>query len=253
MQWLLLGIALLVVVLLLSRGYLGADAAALARRLRSLPLRTVAIGAGALVAVVLLLTGRVSLLLTLVAVAAPFLVRWGQLWARIKAAAGPTPGNRSEIVTRYLKVALDHDTGAVAGAVRAGRYEGRALGSLALDELLDLLETCRAEDPDSAALVEAYLDRAHGPDWRGGADEAGARQASSQSSGQASGQAPGRGTDMSVDEALRVLGLDEHADAEAIKAAHRRIMQRVHPDRGGSVALAAQANRARDILLKRKS
>ncbi|MBL8670134.1 MAG: J domain-containing protein [Alphaproteobacteria bacterium] len=250
MQWLLLGIVLLVVVLWLSGRFAGADPAALARRLRSMPWQVVALGAGAIVGLVLLLTGRISLLLTLVAVGLPFFVRWGQLWNRIKAATGPTSGGRSEVVTRTLKVALDHDTGAVSGTVRAGRYEGRALGSLALDELLDLLETCRADDPDSAALVEAYLDREHGPDWRGGP---GGGPGGGQGSGAGSGPVPpGRGGDMSVAEALRVLGLDEQADAEAIKAAHRRILQRVHPDRGGSAALAAQANRARDVLLRRE-
>lgn len=55
---------------------------------------------------------------------------------------------------------------------------------------------------------------------------------------------------MSVAEARGVLGLDENADAEAVRAAHRRIVAQVHPDRGGSADLAARVNSARDILLK---
>ncbi len=50
-------------------------------------------------------------------------------------------------------------------------------------------------------------------------------------------------------EAYKVLGLPPGASREAIKAAHRRLMQRVHPDHGGSDALAARVNKAKDLLL----
>jgi curved DNA-binding protein CbpA len=42
----------------------------------------------------------------------------------------------------------------------------------------------------------------------------------------------------------------ETADRAEIHAAYRRLMQRAHPDRGGSAGLAAQLNAARDRLLK---
>lgn len=50
-------------------------------------------------------------------------------------------------------------------------------------------------------------------------------------------------------EALQILGLDETATRDDIIKAHRKLMQKVHPDRGGSAELAAQVNRAKDILL----
>ena len=53
---------------------------------------------------------------------------------------------------------------------------------------------------------------------------------------------------MSEAEALAVLGLGPRADAGAIDAAHRRLIVRVHPDRGGSAALAARVNEARAVL-----
>lgn len=56
---------------------------------------------------------------------------------------------------------------------------------------------------------------------------------------------------MSHDEALEILGLQTGASRQQIVEAHRRLMQKLHPDRGGSAYLAAQLNRARDILLAR--
>jgi len=50
-------------------------------------------------------------------------------------------------------------------------------------------------------------------------------------------------------EALDVLGLQEGAGEADIRAAHRRLMQSAHPDRGGSDWLASRVNAARDELL----
>lgn len=54
---------------------------------------------------------------------------------------------------------------------------------------------------------------------------------------------------MPTDEARRLLEVPPGADAEAIKAAHRRLIARVHPDSGGSAELSARVNAARDALL----
>jgi DnaJ homolog subfamily C member 19 len=53
-------------------------------------------------------------------------------------------------------------------------------------------------------------------------------------------------------EARAVLGVGADADADAIRAAHRRLAAGVHPDRGGSAELARRVNAARDVLLKRQ-
>ena len=52
-------------------------------------------------------------------------------------------------------------------------------------------------------------------------------------------------------EARAVLGVDAGADADAIRAAHRRLVTAVHPDKGGSADLTRRINAARDVLLRR--
>lgn len=48
-----------------------------------------------------------------------------------------------------------------------------------------------------------------------------------------------------------LLELPRHADEAMIRAAHRRLIARVHPDAGGTAELARRVNQARDILLAR--
>ena len=49
--------------------------------------------------------------------------------------------------------------------------------------------------------------------------------------------------------ARKLLGVGERASREEIKAAHKRIVAMVHPDRGGTSAAVHEANDARDLLL----
>lgn len=56
---------------------------------------------------------------------------------------------------------------------------------------------------------------------------------------------------MSEDEALSVLGLKRGAKTEEIRAAHRKLIAQLHPDKGGTDYLAAKINEARDFLIRR--
>jgi DnaJ homolog subfamily C member 19 len=57
------------------------------------------------------------------------------------------------------------------------------------------------------------------------------------------------GTRMRSSEARELLNLHVGANADEIRAAHRRMIARVHPDAGGSAGLASRVNAARDALL----
>lgn len=63
-----------------------------------------------------------------------------------------------------------------------------------------------------------------------------------------SGKRPGRRLG-EVEAAARLLDIRSDASRETILAAHRRLIERVHPDAGGSSTLAAKVNRARDTML----
>jgi hypothetical protein len=58
---------------------------------------------------------------------------------------------------------------------------------------------------------------------------------------------------MSVGEACEVLGVGPDCTDDEIVQAHRRLIQKLHPDRGGNDYLAAKINEAKSVLLKRRS
>ncbi|MCL4165836.1 UNVERIFIED_CONTAM: hypothetical protein GTU68_062351 [Idotea baltica] len=56
---------------------------------------------------------------------------------------------------------------------------------------------------------------------------------------------------MTLEEAAEILGVSIGADKSEINQAHRRLIGRVHPDKGGNDYLASLLNRARDLLLEK--
>lgn len=159
--------------------------------------------------------------------------------------ARKSPGQTSEIHTETLHVTLDHDTGQMDGQVVTGQHRGGKLSALGIDELLDLLTTCRATDPDAAALLETYLERHRSDELDGTAYQNGFGDDRQNSSGQTGAQTGA----MSSQEAYAVLGLEPGASDQDIVNAYRHLMKKLHPDQGGSNYLAGKINRAKEVLL----
>jgi hypothetical protein len=235
MAYLALGIVVLLALLLLGRAFVNADPAALARGLR-----WTAIALAIILLVVLIASEQLAPALAVTGGLLTVALRGRALWQNFRAAAGPTSGRVSEVETAMLRMTLDHDSGTMTGTIRRGPLQGRRLAELAPGELLALWRECRAEDEASAKLLETYLDRTM-TDWRqGGAAGAGERAAGD-------GRAAAA---MSREEAYKILDLPHGAPAADVKAAHRRLMLKLHPDQGGSTYLAARINEAKDLLTK---
>jgi hypothetical protein len=75
------------------------------------------------------------------------------------------------------------------------------------------------------------------------------QQQSTQGQQQAGAKSASHGR-MSAAEAREILGVKENATRDDIIEAHRRLINKMHPDRGGSDYLAAKINQAKDVLLK---
>jgi hypothetical protein len=232
MLYFVLGLIALVVVLILLRGFVRADVAVLARGLRIVG-GTAALGGAA----VLLFRGYMQYAVPLAMLGSWLL--WGgggPSWGGFPGGGQPTAGQTSRVVTDYLEMELDHDSGHLRGRVLKGSFAGRRIEAMTPAEMARLWRDCRFDDPQSASLIEAYLDRAH-PDWR-------------EDMGRGAGSAAtGRG--MTREEAYEILGLEPGASSEDIRRAHRELMLKIHPDRGGSDYLAAKINEAKDVLLGR--
>ena len=154
-----------------------------------------------------------------------------------------TPGQKSGVRTEGLEMVLDHDSGQMEGTCLRGQFAGKALSSLSRHQLLQLLEELRTTDAKGALLMEAYLDR-RAPGWRDLRSGHSDREEPKQSRGRRAG--------MTTNNAYDVLGLKPGAKETEIRAAHRRLMMKFHPDQGGSTYLAARINEAKEILLARR-
>jgi len=227
----LLGILVLVVLLLAARYLVGSDPKNLAGLMRKGGGWLLLAAAGYLGA-----TGRIYAAIPLAYIGAT-LLDWIPSPASMGARMRRTPGQTSRVRSRDMEMELDHDTGAMRGRVLMGRFENVPLDALDLPTLMSLFSEFDAE---SAALLEAYLDRRE-PRWREHVKEdAGARRSEPPSSGP-----------MTEEEALQILGLEPGAGAGEITRAHRALMKKLHPDQGGSTYLAARVNVAKEVLLRR--
>ena len=171
-----------------------------------------------------------SLLLSIKYILA-FAIRNFPIIARIYGVAGGFGlGRKRSLKTQWLEISIDFSSKKLSGKVLKGQFLDSHLDAMTQSDLEKLLGECK-EDSKSVYLLQAYMNqrfqqRAHG--------------SSAHNSSHAS---------MSEDEALEILGLEASPTQEEIKTAHKKLMQKLHPDRGGNDFLASLLNRARDQLL----
>jgi hypothetical protein len=195
------------------------------------------------VVLVLTLTGRMHWLgiaATGLLVAArqllPTLIRLFPMLAAHRAQAASGQGQTSTVETALLRMQLAHDSGDLQGEVLKGNFAGWRLADMDRQQLEELMAYCLREDAESARLLDSYLQQRFPGEGPFGQGQAGG------------GTGSGNG-DMNRQEALAILGLAEGASREEIIAAHRALIQKLHPDRGGNDYLAAKINQAKDFLL----
>ena len=161
----------------------------------------------------------------------PYLARLMSMSSTAHANSNASGSQQTETSTQELRMRLDHESGDIYGEVLVGRHEGRALSDLSPMEIKEL--HLALKETESRRLLEAYADRYHptilDPQAEG---------------------SPTVSPEMTHGRALKVLGLSTAATKDEIVTAHRRLIQRMHPDRGGSSFLAAELNAAKKFLME---
>ena len=238
---LLIGAFALVLVLILMHGFTQADPKSLVKGVRYL-------GAGALVilAAFFLVRGIVPAAVLLGSMAYGVFTG-GRVWPGgwphwhfPNPGGGPRAqtGQSTRVATDWVEMELDHDTGDMRGRVVKGVFSGKTLQQLTDENALCFYAEAGAADSETARLLEAYLDRRLGSEWRTHANEK-----------TSSSQRTRGGSAITREEAYRVLGLSPGASEAEIRDAYKRLMMNLHPDRGGTDYLAAKINEAKDVLL----
>jgi DnaJ domain len=164
----------------------------------------------------------------------PLLIKLFPILAKYYDRGAIGQGQSSTVQSAILRMQLDHDSGELQGEVLQGHYTGWRLADMSLEQLQELLAYCQSQDADSVQLLESYLTQR----FPGQGDFNQGSEPPRPPSGQ-----------MERKEALSILGLEEGASDEEIVSAHRKLMQKLHPDRGGNDYLAAKLNQAKDTLL----
>ncbi len=169
------------------------------------------------------------------------------LYQKAKAKKSSGSSRHSTVETSLLKMTLDHESGKLDGELLDTVSKGKYLSEFDLPELISLYILADKQYPDSIEVLAAYLDRKYGNDWRETANAGNDSKESAQNDGASDSR------EMSIVGAYAVLGLAHNATEEEVIAAHRKLMIKLHPDRGGSNYLAAKINQAKALLVSNEA
>lgn len=182
------------------------------------------------------MTGRMHWLGAGIAALVPLLrtlLVWGSRAGPLLRLLGRFKTTPSQFRSQFLVVSINFANGSIDGEVISGKHNGKKLTELSPAELNELSQEFKQADKESYILLQAYLIR------------------TGKSNNQSDNQyKPSNFNDLPNNEAYEILGLPTSASKDEIIKAHKRLMQRIHPDRGGSDYLAAKINAAKDQLTK---
>ena len=186
----------------------------------------------------LALTGKLNWMIAAGAAILPFLgklfalLRFAPILARLIHGFRFGKQGYSNFKSRSLIIEVNPLTGTVDGKILTGTFANRRLSTLSQSELQTLADQFAQDDPEAADLLESYFVMR--------------QQGTSQKQ---DSQTPPR-SDMTTAEAYQILGLTSGCGDDEVTAAYRRLIQRLHPDQGGSAHLASLINQARQCLLQ---
>lgn len=199
--------------------------------------------------VYLTFTGKMHFLVAIGAAVLPFIIRLApfikyipvlrKYYQQKKSSQKTNDGETSSIETSLLTMIINHDTGQMEGIIRVGRFADKKLTECSEEQLFRLYQQAENNHQDSLSVLNAYLDRVIGGQWRQRFESEKADKVKQTDT-----------NEMSTSEALDILGINSDASREEIIKAHRKLIQKLHPDRGGSHYLAAKLNQAKALLLK---
>ena len=144
---------------------------------------------------------------------------------------GPKNGATSEVMSEFLSMKLDHDAGSIDGQVLKGSFKGARLSALGLEDLLQLREELAVDD-ESLQLLDAFLSREY-PEWEEQSEPHADKETADE-----------------FEAALNCLELTWPCTESDVITAHRRLIQKHHPDHGGSHERAAALNSAKTLLIE---
>lgn len=139
-----------------------------------------------------------------------------------------------EFCTPYLNVKLQFGNQVnLEGSVIDGPHAGKNLNELGNDDLVELANFYKEKCKRSYYLILVLLQKS------------GSNQYHQQQQGVEDN------TSITRQEAIQVLGLADEFTDEDVKLAHRKLIQKLHPDKGGNAWLASRINLAKETLLKK--
>jgi hypothetical protein len=168
------------------------------------------------------------------------------LYQKSKTSPNSGSSQHSTVETSLLRMTLDHESGEVDGELLTTVSEGKYLSEFGMPDLISLYILADKQYPDSIEVLTAYLDRKYGSDWHEAA------KAGNYSTDSEQNSRGGDSGEMTTIEAYAVLGLEPNVTEKDVIAAHRKLMLKLHPDRGGNNYLAAKINQAKDLLVSCK-